>query len=448
LRKITDLLETTRLSSAIMWLGSQFSQFNAQRARHGREMYWQRYLDPVRRATARKIAVKFPRLEYRNEARLLSCFEDLIDREAYKAWTEAVSAQPVASDEWRKFRRSFHERVDLELRKRAVFLKELVRDSLLSLYLLQRHPPEKAGEQIPGAWARFAPSSSTTPQTSLRERKGEKLSSSFFEQSNFNDSHFQCCDFTGVTRISEHFDHSILEECTFDHSNFSNCSFEGSRFVKCRIRDTILRNTNFTSAEFEECELERIDLGGSVLDRTRFWYPTRYREVRADSWTSVELPLIDERECSFELAALNYRMFAEMFAGSGIPKRASTLVYHEQTALVHTLPYGARRIAGRLNWILTGSGERPVRFATVVFSLVLVWGFLYWVFGLATVGIKPASLLESIYFSISVFTTLGLGDVQPIRSVCAQMLAGFEVVGGVIGIAVLTALVVARMFRR
>jgi hypothetical protein len=249
--------------------------------------------------------------------------------------------------------------------------------------------------------------------------------------------------------VSHHYCYTTFERCAFEETDLSNSCFEGSHFINCSFRRVLLCNARLVDSEFQNCYLEDIDLAGALLDRMRLWFPNTIRNAQADAWTHLQLPLPEENEFSYELAARNYRIYRDMFSGSGRRGLVSTLSFREQKARSHIWPSSLRRFRSLFISIITGYGERPFRFASVLLFVIFAFAFSYWKFHLLVrQGSDDAiTFFEAFYFSVVTFSTLGFGDITPQRVSYGQSVVILEVFSGIVGIAVFTALVVRRYFQ-
>jgi len=69
-----------------------------------------------------------------------------------------------------------------------------------------------------------------------------------------------------------------------------------------------------------------------------------------------------------------------------------------------------RSLLNRFLWYTSSYGESPVRVFLTTLLVILIYTFLYWIFG-AVEGAK--SFTENLYFSVVTFTTVGYGDYIP-----------------------------------
>jgi hypothetical protein len=111
-----------------------------------------------------------------------------------------------------------------------------------------------------------------------------------------------------------------------------------------------------------------------------------------------------------------------------------------------------RGVLGLLfGWSLFGYGERPLRVLSWSVGIILLLSLVYWQGGLLRDSATQApvtSWLESLYFSAAAFSTLGFGDLEPVRTrACGMVLTVLQSLSGLFMMA-LFVVSVARRFTR
>ena len=105
------------------------------------------------------------------------------------------------------------------------------------------------------------------------------------------------------------------------------------------------------------------------------------------------------------------------------------------------------------NWVFylfCGHGERPVRaFFAVIFS-IFSFSLIFYRFNLIEYSscsrVTPPGYLQSLYFSVVTFTTLGFGDIVP-KNVCGQAFVAIEVIFGYLMLGALIAIIIRKITR-
>ena len=104
-----------------------------------------------------------------------------------------------------------------------------------------------------------------------------------------------------------------------------------------------------------------------------------------------------------------------------------------------------------LGWILFGYGERPFRLLWWSVAIILIFSLLYWQGGMVRESASGAPIsdwLRNVYFSGSCFTTLGIGDFEPVKhSRTGMLLTTLEALSGMFMMALFVVSVAKRFTR-
>src|SRR5262249_53465118 len=151
--------------------------------------------------------------------RLLSCYEDLLDRLALETWEECIRSQANDKDLHSKWVSLQFARVRAELYRRAPLLLGTHLTLLVLNHHVWRNGPEKRNDPIPTQWQRFVGCGVTAtagPGAPSLKPNRNKLTDAHFSKKSY---------------ASQHFDDTLFENCVFNESDLSGASFIGSRFV-------------------------------------------------------------------------------------------------------------------------------------------------------------------------------------------------------------------------
>ncbi|OLU16982.1 voltage-gated potassium channel [Pseudomonas sp. PA1(2017)] len=273
-----------------------------------------------------------------------------------------------------------------------------------------------------------------------------------------------------------------LAKKALSYASFYNCNLSGSslemtelsyaRFEKCDLTDTAVVasggfctrmtdctavNASFWLSGFRECDFSGTDLRGAYFDGTliedmKVNYLTRFDLTLRRKWKKRTLPA-DQQPDLLRSIRMAYER-AELWS------QADGYFYREKTEQrKHVLwPHLKRqRCASAVSmWsqslvsgVLSGYATKPLR--------VLVWGMLVSILFTclyAWLGVPTAResiqdrYLESLYLSLTTFTTLGFGDVTyGVGSPWLRVLTTVEALIGAIWISLFVVVLAKKVFR-
>ncbi|MFC7237291.1 pentapeptide repeat-containing protein [Saliphagus sp. GCM10025317] len=275
---------------------------------------------------------------------------------------------------------------------------------------------------------------------------GERLDGAILRGASLAGAEFSACrfigaDFAGAIVRDADFSGADLRRATFRDTDARRASFDRST-----IEDAQFVNADLREGSFLEARLDRAIFSNTPVDRkTRFGERVVYEQRLGDvgdrqRWTDL-----------VEAAAWSYRELQQLFDDNAIPER-SLHYYRQEMDLRRRVAWATKdwarafTLAGS-HWIMR-YGTSPWRVVASSLVLILVCALLYPLTGgIQAVGVNQAItytlddpsrasvetivtvFLESLYFSIVTFATLGYGDIQPVGT-WARLLAGFESLTG------------------
>ncbi len=209
----------------------------------------------------------------------------------------------------------------------------------------------------------------------------------------------------------------IIESCdNLHHFYFNKCNVENFNAIDSRIYDF----------HFEDCNVRNPCLRGSY--------------VNGLSYKNVELsnPIIERCEIErFEYDSANWnnykqeedncRRYRSAFQNMGKRDEARKFYYQERCFnrknlfKLQSIKSKLLYLVSLIEYLLWGYGEKPLRIILNALSLILIYAILYY-------GAGPSetkqSIINSIYFSVVTFTTLGYGDIKPgsdiVKLICSS----------------------------
>ena len=305
----------------------------------------------------------------------------------------------------------------------------------------------------------------TNPHLSIRnvEFRGD-ISCSFgdFEKIYFHDS--KLCG--GVNMHSLDVDELIVRELDVNGTHLFNLDSSNIKSGHIKVEDGLsiiynLSNATIGDVDFElpdnelpfrplwikNTEFDGFDFSSyrEVLEKCSY---TIHGSIAVDS--SIELPSLSEIETTYLKAregaekSGDNKAASEFFIKEMKHRRKSTQErFHETDSLTEKSRYLTDLIGNLVMGSLSRYGESPARVVTVSLLTVLLYSILYPLAG----GVKGPSdniisyfsnssmtetILNSTYFSVTSFTTVGYGDFQPQTAVSKGLAASESLFGALL----------------
>lgn len=245
-----------------------------------------------------------------------------------------------------------------------------------------------------------------------------------------------------------HFEGAALRHTTFQDGKIHDCSFE----------DADLSHTNLKNASINTCNLEDADLSGANLSGANIinsnLLRTSLRDVNLgavliDQKSVLNKQIHDETEGNHHLASIQYKQIKQMYKNSSLHSMADDYQYREMVCKRRALKW-----YNPVRWLNFVFGDLSCKYGTSVtriafWMIFFVCGFAWIFHHLQNIRYyeKPFDLsyLDSLYFSLVTYTTVGYGDLHMVGPF--RILAGIE---GIIGITItsLFTVIVARKIIR
>ena len=314
------------------------------------------------------------------------------------------------------------------------------------------------------------------------------FSGAYVEGAYFIDAQVEGADFSGAQVEGADFYRAQAEGANFssaqvEGANFSGAQVEGADFYRAQAEGANFSSAQVEGADFESADLTNVNLSYSFLEKTRFDEDTQLTGVRflnADlkhsylrrAYSHIDEIVIEEAEGKFENAIEVYLSLKNYFRDEGMYEVSGRYYYREmlmkrKTAwkMINSFKWDKEKkfkslkecCGNVIGWfvskmmdLLTGYGEKPVRVVGWWIGLISMFGAIYHLFkGIMNhpyaFAYKP-SLLESMYFSVVSFTTLGFGDFRPKPGIF-QVVASAEAFLGALFIALFIFVFTRKMIR-
>lgn len=240
--------------------------------------------------------------------------------------------------------------------------------------------------------------------------------------------------------------------------DFYRADLTDAHFFGLDLRGSSLMKTKMVGANLHCARLDKCNLLGADLDRAKLenvnWgrfikQEEQVREARKARQYDKVAPLYQEAE----EVCRNIRKQCET---QGLFEIAGDFFKREMRFRRYQMPrLSAKRVVSKTVDLFCGYGEDPMRVVGFSIFLILVCALAY--FFLDTTSAHPIyeelsgwqfylfEFLNSIYFSVVTFTTLGYGDISPVGF--ARFIAAFEAFLGSFTMALFVVVFVKKMTR-
>ncbi len=261
------------------------------------------------------------------------------------------------------------------------------------------------------------------------------------------------CNFSSINLVNNSSKEGyILKDSDLYKSDFkkAHCykmDFSGSNLMKAdfsfaNLNSANLRDCNLLGTNFKHAKLENIEWGKKIL-----------QEKEAKSTKNKE-----EAKVLYQEAEEIYRYLRKITEDDGLVDTAGFFFQKEMQMRRKKMPlFSLQRIISKLVDISCGYGEKPTRIILVSLFIIICFSSVFFFTGLvsndARIGyVFESSLssnidmyLQSLYFSVVTFTTLGYGDIIPLG--ISRLFAGIEALLGGFILAIFVVVFVKKMTR-
>lgn len=224
--------------------------------------------------------------------------------------------------------------------------------------------------------------------------------------------------------------------------DFSGSSLMKANFSGANLHFADLRNCNLLGVNFEHARLENV-----------IWDEELIQERLAKKSNNLE-EQIDLYQQSEEI----YRNLRLTTESDGLFETAGIFFQKEMRMRRKQMPqFSTKRLISKVVEFSCGYGERPLRIVLISALVILLFSFIFFMTGLSyndemIMFSSSASYLEnlmdflnSLYFSVVTFTTLGYGDILPLG--ISKFFAGVEALLGGFILALFVVVFVKKMTR-
>ncbi len=246
---------------------------------------------------------------------------------------------------------------------------------------------------------------------------GYKLNNSDFYKANLKNAHCFKVDFSNSSLMKVNFEHANLHFANLENCNLLGCNFKYAKLENVIWGKEIIQETSAKNAKTKSEALDYYQQAEEI-----------YRNLRRTT----------EADGLFETAGLFFQKEMKM-------RRKQMPAY------------SFKRLISKIVEVSCGYGERPLRIISISLVVILCFSFLFFFSGINYAGnIISYTMsnnlyenidifLNSLYFSVVTFTTLGYGDITPIG--ISKLFASIEALLGGFILALFVVVFVKKMTR-
>jgi hypothetical protein len=252
---------------------------------------------------------------------------------------------------------------------------------------------------------------------------------------------------------------AILSNIHFEGANLKHCGFQDGKIHDCFFEDTELDHSNFKGASLNNCNFQGADCQGMEIHGAKLiscdFLDANIKDMSTastilDQKTTFGRVLKSEKEGSYHFASIEYKQIKEMYKNSSLHQEADGYHYKEMVAKrkIASVKSPTRWLNYIFGDLLCKYGTSFTRVLMASIIVIMLCAVLYTTNNsllFHNEPIKEANFLNSTYFSIVTFTTLGYGDYHAIGLM--RFLAAAESFMGAALMALFTVIVARTIIR-
>ncbi|MFY8299538.1 ion channel [Pseudoalteromonas sp. SS15] len=257
--------------------------------------------------------------------------------------------------------------------------------------------------------------------------------------------------------LVKHNDHTGYD---LSYSNFYRANLRGAHLFNNKIENASLMKADLHDANLHCCKLSNSNLLGIKLNNTRIDNIDLSGKLQQENEASLAAKEKRTEDAAdfFLQSEETYRTLRKGAEQQGLFEMAGNYTYKELRMRHYQYPtHSKKRFMSAAVDLLCGYGEKPANVIRFSLSMIVFCALMYFLFGISyqdevlsinfsqSFSDNISALLNSFYFSVVTFTTLGYGDITPIGF--SRFIATVEAFTGSFSLALFVVVFVKRMTR-
>lgn len=257
--------------------------------------------------------------------------------------------------------------------------------------------------------------------------------------------------------LVKHGDH---QGYNLSYSNFYRANLQGAHLFNNVIEHASLMKADMRDANLHCCKLSNSNLLGVKLNNTRIDNIELSGKLMQENQAEQALKekQWDDAKDFYLQSEETYRTLRKGAEQQGLFEMAGKYTYKELQMRHYQYPKNSKkRFTSSAIDLLCGYGEKPENVIRFSLAMIACCALLYFIFGVSyqdevlalnfnnSLSDNISALLNSFYFSVVTFTTLGYGDITPIGF--SRFIATLEAFTGSFSLALFVVVFVKRMTR-
>ena len=288
--------------------------------------------------------------------------------------------------------------------------------------------------------------------------KGNIFSKCIFENVLFENCSFYKSEEGNIFSEACIFTQTIFKNCNLKNIIIKDTSVKKTKFIETILENAIFRNLDIDNIQISDCDCRGLKVIDSYIEKLKF---EDAKLTKLDEFTFIDTIKLDNRyRISYEEVSKVYNNIAKKMKENNLIDFASEYSYLSK-CIEHKSLTGLDKVKSSIYWLLCGYGERPTYALITSIEIILGFAILYMFTGLSINGVDIkyvevlskgfpienliSDFINSLYFSIVTFTTVGYGDITPIN--VSVFLSGVEMFLGLTMTGIWTATLARKITR-